>query len=111
MPRAKVGPTRADGGSGFVNKRVSSRVSSIGLPVVYCVPGSAAFCSGIRQGDLIVEVNGVPIADAGDYLRACRLEGGDLRLKIERQGRTIDLFVSLKAHRKLKVNVSEMYVC
>jgi hypothetical protein len=60
---------------------------------------------------VIVEVNGVPILDAHDYLRACRSEDGELRLKVERNGRIVDLFVSLRAHSKLKVNVSEMYVC
>jgi S1-C subfamily serine protease len=85
--------------------------SEVGLPVVYCLPGSAAFCSGIRRGDVIVEVNGVPITDAHAYLRACRLSSADMLLKVKRAGKMIELSVPLKPLPDIHVNVAELYEC
>lgn len=82
-----------------------------GLPVIYCIPGSAAFCSGVRPGDIIVEVNGVSITDAEVYLRESRSSGGDMRLKVDRDGDLLEIHISLNAHKKLKVNVGQMYQC
>jgi S1-C subfamily serine protease len=91
--------------------RPPPRAPFVGLPVVYCLPGSAAFCSGVRAGDVILEINGVLITDAEVYLRESRLSGGDMRLKVERGGRTFEVELSLLTHRKHKVNVVQMYQC
>jgi S1-C subfamily serine protease len=40
-----------------------------GLEVVEVIPGSPAERAGIRREDLLVEVDGVPVADAGDLQR------------------------------------------
>lgn len=37
-----------------------------GLEVVYCVPGGPARRAGIRQGDLIIQMNGAPFATIGE---------------------------------------------
>lgn len=85
--------------------------SDVGLPVVYCLPGSAAYCSGVRRGDVIVEVNGVTITDAYAYLRACRLSSGDMLLKVVRAGRTIELSIPLRPSLAAQVNVAELFEC
>jgi S1-C subfamily serine protease len=89
----------------------AASLSEVGLPVVYCLPGSAAYCSGVRRGDVIVEVNGVQITDAHAYLRACRLSSADMLLKVRRAGRTIELSISLKPDPTVQVNVSELFEC
>ncbi len=40
-----------------------------GLEVLEVVPGSAAASAGLRRGDIVVEVDGVPINDAGELQR------------------------------------------
>lgn len=85
--------------------------TNVGLPVVYCLPGSAAYCSGVRKGDIIVEVNGVSITDATAYLRACRLSSEDMQVKVQRGERFLDVTIPLKSDPRVKVNVGERFEC
>jgi S1-C subfamily serine protease len=46
-----------------------------GIGVVEVVPGSPADAAGVRAGDVIVEVDGIPTADAGDLQRLMMQDG------------------------------------
>lgn len=84
---------------------------SVGLPVVYCLPGSAAYCSGVRKGDIILEVNGIEITDATAYLRACRLSADDMQVKVRRGEQLMSVTIPLKADPRVKVNVGDRFEC
>jgi serine protease Do len=64
-----------------------------GVEVVEVVPGSPAQRAGIRPEDLLVELDGVPIEDAGDLQRLMVAEriGGRLLARLVRDGRELEL--------------------
>ncbi len=68
---------------------------SAGLEVVEVVPGSPAARAGLRREDLVVDVDGVPVADAGDLQRLMVDEaiGRPLRVRVFRGGELLDLTV------------------
>src|SRR6266540_1275552 len=68
---------------------------SAGLEVVEVVPGSPAARAGLRREDLVVDVDGVPITDAGDLQRLMLAEaiGRPLRVRVFRGGELLDLTV------------------
>src|SRR6266567_1096102 len=66
---------------------------SAGLEVVEVIPGSPAGRAGIRREDLLVDVDGVPIADAGDLQRLMVGEaiGRPVRVRVFRGGELVEL--------------------
>jgi serine protease Do len=64
-----------------------------GIEVVQVVDGSPADQAGIRPEDLIVDVDGVPVADANDLQRlmAGELIGRSVTARLLRQGRELDV--------------------
>ena len=66
-----------------------------GLEVVEVVPGSPAARAGLRREDLVIDVDGVPVADAGDLQRLMVEEaiGRPLRVRLFRGGDLLDLTV------------------
>ena len=64
-----------------------------GIEVVQVVEGSPADQAGIRPEDLIVDVDGVPVADANDLQRlmAGELIGRSVTVRLLRQGRDLDV--------------------
>ena len=73
--------------------RALERSSGIGVQEV--VPGSPAHEAGIRSGDLILDVDDVPVADAGDLARLMTQEriGRAIVLRILRLGDVMRLWV------------------
>src|SRR5262245_2551649 len=69
---------------------------SAGLEVVEVIPGSPAARAGLRREDLLVEVDGVPVADAGDLQRLMVAEaiGRRLPVRVFRGGDLIELTVA-----------------
>ena len=57
------------------------------------VPGSPAAAAGLRTGDLILDVDGHAVADAGDLQRLMLDEaiGRAMRLRILRLGEVVEL--------------------
>jgi S1-C subfamily serine protease len=66
-----------------------------GLEVVEVVPGSPAARAGLRREDLVVDVDGAPVGDAGDLQRLMLAEaiGRPLRVRVFRGGELLDLTV------------------
>ena len=60
-------------------------------------PGSAAAAAGIRPGDRVLAVNGEPMERAGQVIRRVAAQPPDepLRLRLERDGRLLELTVPL----------------
>ncbi len=68
---------------------------SAGLEVVEVVPGSPAARAGLRREDLVVDVDGVPVADAGDLQRLMVTEaiGRPVPVRVFRGGQLVELTV------------------
>ena len=66
-----------------------------GIEVVQVVDGSPAARAGLRNEDLIIDVDGVPVADAGDLQRLMIGEriGRPLTVRAFRGGELLDLTV------------------
>jgi S1-C subfamily serine protease len=64
-----------------------------GMGVIEVVPGSPAATAGLRQGDLVLDVDGRAVSDAGDLQRLLVAEsiGRSLTLRVIRDGRVITL--------------------
>jgi serine protease Do len=73
-------------------------LSTRGALITEVKPGSAADEGGVQQGDVIHEVNHVPVNRASDLQAVTRsLKGGNtVLLKIERQGQTLFLAFELQ---------------
>lgn len=95
------------------NEQPLTAAPTPGLPVVYCLPGSSAYRSGVRRGDIIVEVNGVTITDACSYLRACRLDHGGMSVTVRRGESLLALCIPLAQDVPSynKVNVVDRFQC
>ncbi|HEY1551952.1 MAG TPA: PDZ domain-containing protein [Kofleriaceae bacterium] len=57
-----------------------------GLPVLGCKPDSPAARAGIRYGDVVLAVNGMPTPDWSAYAEARRQRAGSMQVEIFRGG-------------------------
>ncbi|MBE9207812.1 trypsin-like peptidase domain-containing protein [Nostoc sp. LEGE 06077] len=66
-----------------------------GVLVVKVMPNSPAAKAGLRAGDVIQQLNGNAVTDAGSVQKAVDSSqiGGDLRLELRRNGQTLNLSV------------------
>jgi S1-C subfamily serine protease len=62
-----------------------------GIPVWAVAPGSSARLAGVRFGDIILSVNGVPTPTFKDFLRAGRTHLMNLEFKVFRNGKVLVL--------------------
>jgi S1-C subfamily serine protease len=64
-----------------------------GMGVIEVVPGSPAAAAGLRPGDLVLEVDGRRVSDAGDLQRLLVAEsiGRPLTLRVIRDGRVLTM--------------------
>jgi S1-C subfamily serine protease len=84
------------GGRRPLPPRVTQAVGrNAGLEVVEVLPGSPAARAGLRREDLLIEVDGMPVADAGDLQRLMVDEaiGRPLPVRVFRGGDLLDLTV------------------
>jgi S1-C subfamily serine protease len=84
------------GGSRPLPPRVSSSIGRRnGVEVVQVVEGSAAERAGLRAEDLILDLDGSPVADADDLQRLMTADaiGRPLTVSLLRQGRRMEVQV------------------
>ena len=80
------------GGSRPLPPRLAAEVGQEqGIEIVEVVDGSPAAAAGLRAEDLIVAVDGEPLADVGDLQRLMVAEriGHELELRVDRGGREL----------------------
>ena len=67
-----------------------------GIPVWGCLPGSTAAEAGVRYGDIVLRVNGMPTPSIDDYLTARKLRSDGFDLRLFRAGAEIDVYVAFR---------------
>src|SRR3954462_16004907 len=67
-----------------------------GVPVWGCLPGSTAAEAGVRYGDIVLSVNGVPTPTIDQYLEARKLRSDGFDLRLFRGGEEIEVFVAFR---------------
>ena len=66
-----------------------------GIPVHGTLPGSPADRAGIRYGDVLLLVDGMPTPTWDDYLEVRRNSGASLELRLFRDGEELDVTLEL----------------
>jgi len=67
-----------------------------GVPVLGCLPGSTSAEAGVRYGDIVVSVNGVPTPTINEYLEARKLRTDGYELVLFRAGEEFKVFVPFR---------------
>jgi S1-C subfamily serine protease len=57
-----------------------------GLPLIGCLPGSPADRAGLRFGDIVISVNGMPTRDADEFVAAKGFRDGRMSIVVIRNG-------------------------
>lgn len=68
-----------------------------GVPVWGCLPGSTAAEAGVRYGDIVLAVNGVPTPTITEYLEGRKLRTDGFQLRLFRDGLELEVFVPFRA--------------
>jgi len=78
-----------------------------GALVAYVLPGSPAARAGLKQGDVLIEVQGKPVADPAGMLNlvAALAPGQSAKLKIRRQGQDVDASITVGRRPKPQARV------
>jgi S1-C subfamily serine protease len=67
-----------------------------GVPVWGCLPGSSAAEAGVRYGDIVLAVNGVPTPSINEYLAARALRKDGFTLSLFRNGGEFSVYVEFR---------------
>lgn len=57
-----------------------------GLPILGCAQRSPAGAAGLRYGDIVLSLNGIPTASWSDFFQARWQSQDDVRVRVFRQG-------------------------
>jgi len=72
-----------------------------GLPVLGCLPGSPADLAGVRYGDVLLSVDGLPTPSWDAYLAARRNSGPSITLRLFRDGSELELEITLRQNGRV----------
>lgn len=67
-----------------------------GVPVWGCLPGSTAAEAGVRYGDIVLSVNGMPTPGIEEYLEARKLRTDGYQLVLFRAGSELSVWVPFR---------------
>jgi len=73
--------------------RMAARLN--GVPVLGCRAGSPAERAGVRYGDILMAVNGVPTPDWGAYIEARARSRSEMQVEVFRAGETLRFELAL----------------
>ncbi len=82
-----------------------------GLPVLACLPGSSAAASGIRGGDVVFEVNGIPIDGVDSYVQARQMDSDTMHVRLRRNGEVLSFTLQLASSKMPPINAIGKMVC
>ena len=80
-----------------------------GILVLGSLPDSAAAESGLRYGDILTRVNGMPTATLADFFRARALDQHCMSLELIRDG--VDVCLTLNLDSRRRANLEEVRAC
>lgn len=94
----KHGKKLKDPPTPFLGVQMDLNADEEGAVIQSVVENSAAATAGIEGGDVIVEINGVKIANPGDLSREIKKYnvGDEIKVKVRRDGKTLDLSAMLR---------------
>lgn len=81
-----------------------------GLLVLGCLPNSPAAKSGLRYGDIVTRVNGVPTKTMDDFYRARTLEQASMTMQVFRDGRFITISVAVDRSESVTTGDFDRYL-
>jgi membrane-associated protease RseP (regulator of RpoE activity) len=76
-----------------------------GLPILGCLAGSPAAEAGVRYGDILLSIDGVPTRSWDDFLRARSQSRGGFVARIFREGSELDVAVTLRPANKSALEI------
>ena len=76
-----------------------------GLPILGCLAGSPADALGVRYGDILLSVNGLPTGSWDEFLQARSRNDGKLVARVFRQGEEFELSIPLRPSNKSPLEV------
>ena len=71
-----------------------------GLPILGCLAGSPAEDAGVRYGDILLSLDGMPTSSWDDFVRARTQAGRAIVVRVFRQGQELDLSIELRRSDK-----------
>src|SRR5438128_8035025 len=76
-----------------------------GIPILGCLEGSPADALGVRYGDILLSVNGIPTGSWNDFLEARAQCQGQLVARLFRQGTEFEVTIALRAATRSPLEV------
>jgi regulator of sigma E protease len=76
-----------------------------GLPILGCLAGSPAAEAGIRYGDVLLTIDGVPMQSWDDFLRVRRDTKGSFLARIFRAGLELEIRVDLRPSNRTPLDI------
>jgi S1-C subfamily serine protease len=71
-----------------------------GLPILGCLAGSPAEDAGVRYGDILLSLDGMPTSSWDEFVRARTQAGRAIVVRVFRQGQEFDLSIELRRSDK-----------
>jgi S1-C subfamily serine protease len=78
-----------------------------GVPISGCLEGSPAARAGLRYGDVVLAINGMPTASWADFFQARRRSADCVTAKIFRHGREFEVTMKLPIQTRTPRHVLE----